>query len=227
MCPQMAGGRAPAPGAPRLEGLAFRSKNATAGIPRGVEEASRGQGGVSRADRPCGQGLSRSPLPGVLLLMECTVKCWVVMGVLVDTVARSTVLSKGRSGQRDCQTAFRSSGAHRDTGSAHLRMRTPQERWTERAGRSRRHPQPGGGGTARRNVSPCRLPDPLDLAIMEADISRRGRIVWSSARAWRARNPKGFVGSNPTLSASIPCRPQGVVPFHSFASCWVPCGGTP
>ena len=29
----------------------------------------------------------------------------------------------------------------------------------------------------------------------------RGRIVWPSARAWRAREPQGSVGSNPTLSA--------------------------
>ena len=30
----------------------------------------------------------------------------------------------------------------------------------------------------------------------------RGRIVRSSARAWRAREPQGSVGSNPTLSAN-------------------------
>ena len=29
----------------------------------------------------------------------------------------------------------------------------------------------------------------------------RGRIVWPSARAWRARIPYGIVGSNPTPSA--------------------------
>src|SRR3989337_2806007 len=29
----------------------------------------------------------------------------------------------------------------------------------------------------------------------------RGCVVWSNARAWRAREPKGSVGSNPTLSA--------------------------
>ena len=32
---------------------------------------------------------------------------------------------------------------------------------------------------------------------------RRGRIVWPSARAWRAREPQGSVGSNPTLSADF------------------------
>ena len=30
----------------------------------------------------------------------------------------------------------------------------------------------------------------------------RGSIVWPNARAWRARVPKGTVGSNPTLSAT-------------------------
>src|SRR5690606_28531670 len=29
----------------------------------------------------------------------------------------------------------------------------------------------------------------------------RGRIVWPSARAWKARNLQGFEGSNPSLSA--------------------------
>jgi hypothetical protein len=29
----------------------------------------------------------------------------------------------------------------------------------------------------------------------------RGSVVWPNARAWRARVPKGTVGSNPTLSA--------------------------
>ncbi len=31
----------------------------------------------------------------------------------------------------------------------------------------------------------------------------RGRIVWPSARAWKARNLKGFEGSNPSLSATF------------------------
>jgi hypothetical protein len=31
----------------------------------------------------------------------------------------------------------------------------------------------------------------------------RGRIVWPSARAWRARSPKGDAGSNPALSALV------------------------
>ena len=29
----------------------------------------------------------------------------------------------------------------------------------------------------------------------------RGSVVWPNARAWRAREPQGSVGSNPTLSA--------------------------
>jgi hypothetical protein len=29
----------------------------------------------------------------------------------------------------------------------------------------------------------------------------RGSVVWPNARAWKAREPQGSVGSNPTLSA--------------------------
>ena len=33
----------------------------------------------------------------------------------------------------------------------------------------------------------------------------RGSVVWPNARAWRAREPQGSVGSNPTLSADFFC----------------------
>jgi hypothetical protein len=53
---------------------------------------------------------------------------------------------------------------------------------------------------------------------------RRGSVAWSNARAWRAREPKGSVGSNPTLSA-LRHRPGGVVFSHPEAGRLVYCPG--
>ena len=47
-------------------------------------------------------------------------------------------------------------------------------------------------------------------------IAGRGSIVWPNARAWRAREPKGSVGSNPTLSALETTRETNGLPQLSI-----------